>query len=110
MAGVPYDGNNPEFWDLYFPPHKEKEAEFTQNPPEFWKDNWLIRVRDLFDQHQPDLVYTDGGVFDGVGLDAMAHFYNASLRWHGGNLQSVYTIKNHLATSLSKLTKALAKW
>ena len=99
MAGVPYDGNNPEFWDLYFPPHKENEARFTQNPPEFWKDDWLIRVRDLFDQQQPDLVYTDGGVFDGVGLDAMAYYYNANMRWHGGSLQGVYTIKNHLATT-----------
>ncbi|HEY1213365.1 MAG TPA: alpha-L-fucosidase [Bryobacteraceae bacterium] len=99
LAGVPYDGNDSAYWDLYFPPHKEKEAQFTQNAPEFWKDNWLIRVRDLFDQHQPDLVYTDGGAFDQVGLDAIAYYYNANTRWHGGKLDSVYTIKNHLAST-----------
>jgi alpha-L-fucosidase len=96
-AGVPYDGNDPAYWDLYFPPHKEKEAQYTQNAPEFWKDNWLIRVKDLIDQHQPDLMYTDGGVFDQVGLDAIAHYYNANMSWHGGKLEGVYTIKNHTA-------------
>jgi alpha-L-fucosidase len=99
MAGVAYDGNDPTYWDLYFPPHKENAAQLDQNPPEFWKNDWLTRVRDLFAQHQPDLLYTDGGVFDEVGLHCMASFYNASMRAHGGNLESVYTLKNHLATS-----------
>jgi len=29
----------------------------------------------------------------------MVSFYNSSMRAHGGNLESVYTLKNHLATS-----------
>jgi alpha-L-fucosidase len=92
LAGVPYDGNNPKYQNLYFPPHPGDGAHYAQNPPEWWKQEWLRRVTDLIDQQRPDLVYTDGGAFDGVGLEAIAHFYNQ-------NPEGVYTIKNHTATT-----------
>ena len=59
-------------------------------------------MTDLIDQHQPDLVYTDGGAFDGVGLEAVAHYYNANLQWHKGDLQGVYTLKDHTAAGPEK--------
>jgi alpha-L-fucosidase len=57
---------------------------------------------DLIDQNQPDLVYTDGGAFDGVGLEAIARYYNANLQWHKGNLEGVYTLKDHTAAGREK--------
>jgi alpha-L-fucosidase len=95
LAGVPYDGNDPNYQELYFPPHPGDAAQYAINPPDSWKQDWLRRVTDLIDQHQPDLVYTDGGAFDGVGLEAIAHYYNANMQRHKGNLEGVYTLKNH---------------
>lgn len=99
LAGVPYDGTDPKYQDLYFPPHAGDQARYAPNPPESWKQDWLRRVRDLVDQHRPDLVYTDGGAFDGVGLELIAHYYNSNMKWHDGKLDGVYTLKNHTATS-----------
>ena len=94
-AGVPYDGNDPRNQDLYFPPHPDKSANYAQNPSDYFKWSWFVRVKDLIDQHKPDLVYTDGGVFGQVGLNLMAHYYNANMSWNKGDMQGVYTIKNH---------------
>ena len=44
-------------------------------------------------------MYTDGGAFDGQGLEAIAHYYNANLQWHKGGMEGVYTLKNHTAGS-----------
>ncbi|MGA2326837.1 MAG: alpha-L-fucosidase [Bryobacteraceae bacterium] len=96
-AGVPYDGNDPAYQDLYFPPHADTAAQYPQDAPEWWKQAWLARVKDLVDQHRPDVVYTDGGAFGQVGLELIAHYYNASMEWHGGRLEGVYTLKNHTA-------------
>jgi alpha-L-fucosidase len=94
-AGVPYDGNDPRNQDLYFEPHEERSANYAQQPSDYFKWSWFTRVRDLIDQYQPDLVYTDGGVFGQLGLSMIAHYYNANMAWHGGKLDGVYTIKNH---------------
>jgi alpha-L-fucosidase len=102
LAGVPYDGNDPRYQDLYFPPHAGDQAQYAINPPESWKQEWLRRVTDLMDQHRPDLFYTDGGAFDGVGLEAIAHYYNSSMDWHKGSMEGVYTLKNHTAEGHEK--------
>ena len=95
LAGVPYDGNDPKYADLYLPPHPIDKASYPINATEQWKREWLRRITDLLDQHQPDMVYTDGGAFDQVGLDLIAHYYNSSMQWHKGLLEGVYTLKNH---------------
>lgn len=95
LAGVPYDGNDPKYQDLYFEPHPETAAQYTVNPPESWQQRWFNRVKDLVDQYRPDLVYTDGGAFGAVGLKLIAHYYNENMKWHGGRLEGVYTLKNH---------------
>lgn len=97
LAGVPYDGNDPKYQDLYFEPHAEHAASYPQHPSDEWKQSWFNRVKDLVDQHQPDLVYTDGGVFGDVGREQIAHYYNANMTWHGGRQDGVYTLKNPAA-------------
>ena len=95
FAGIPYDGNDPEFADLYFPPHEDTTVTYPKNPPECWTREWFWRIRDLMDAFQPDLLYTDGAVpFDETGRSLIAHFYNANTTWHDGKLEAVYNIKD----------------
>ncbi len=87
LAGVPYDGANPAFADLYHDysglpadwakrflgPHEGMSRE----APDRWKLQYFRRVKDLVDQHQPDLLYTDGGIpFEEYGLSTVAELYN----------------------------------
>jgi alpha-L-fucosidase len=95
FAGIPYDGVDPRNRDLYHEPHLENTANYPLNPSSIFTRSWFVRVKDLIDQHRPDLVYTDGGVFGQAGLNVMAHYYNANMSWNGGEQQGVYTIKNH---------------
>jgi alpha-L-fucosidase len=94
LAGVPYDGANPRFADLYFPPHDDAGFQYPKNPPEWWMAQWQARITDLVDSYQPDLLYTDGGVpFGFHGRELMAHYYNAGLQWHAGRQELVYNVK-----------------
>jgi alpha-L-fucosidase len=95
-----YDGNDPAFADLYHS-YDGLPADFAttakamgRDAPERWKRQYFNRIKDLIDQHQPDLLYTDGGIpFEGYGLGLVAHVYNVSARAHGGRVESVYTSK-----------------
>lgn len=94
-AGVPYDGNDPACEDLYLPNRGEGEKApwYTENP--WWFERWFTRIKDLVDQHQPDLLYSDGGVpFGEVGVHLITHLYNLSARRHGGVNQAVYNHKD----------------
>lgn len=95
-AGVPYDGSDPKYWDLYHPQHDEPfgggEKWYGKNPQ--WHQTWDKRIRDLVDQYHPDLLYSDGGFpFGEIGRGLVAHFYNTNMQQHRGKLQAVYTCK-----------------
>ena len=95
MAGVPYDGANPKYQDLYhFPAEPNDKGWYSNNPR--WQQMWYDRIQELVDNYQPDLLYTDGGVPFGneVGRSLIAHLYNQDLKRHG-NLQAVYTCKQN---------------
>jgi len=95
-AGVPYDGNDPANQDLYHEPHEIMKSAWAEqgNEPVQWKHEWLTRIKDLVDQYQPDLLYTDGGIpFSEWGRSLVAHYYNQSLKWHRGAIDVVYTSK-----------------
>ena len=101
LAGVPYDGQNPEFSDLYGAKWKDHgsfpdfwyEQRSDVGPPEF-EQNFENRMKDLMDKYHPDLYYTDGGIpFKKAGLNVLAHFYNENQKWNGGKLEAVATIK-----------------
>jgi alpha-L-fucosidase len=95
LAGVPYDGNDPQFADLYHEKHEPAvRPGDVSNVPESWKRQYLLRLQDLIDQLQPDLLYHDGVIrFEQYGLKLVAHLYNQSARWHGGRVEAVYTSK-----------------
>ncbi len=95
-AGVPYDGNDREYEDLYLPNRGAKsfpEEWYTSNP--WWPEQWFAYAKELIDLYEPDLLYSDGGVpFETIGLHAIAHLYNSSAGRHGGVNQAVYTLKD----------------
>jgi alpha-L-fucosidase len=96
LAGVPYDGADPKWNDLYggCPEIYRKLPWDEDGIPDSWKRQWFLRIQDLVDQHQPDLLYSDGQIpFEDWGLNLVAHFYNQNLRQHGGKLEAVYTSK-----------------
>ncbi len=108
LKGVPYDGADPRWSDLYGLPWKVADpgyAEFNADtdyeqardvgPPE-WERRFELRMRDLLDRYEPDLYYVDGGVPFHVypaGLNILAHFYNSNIARHRGKLEAVATVK-----------------
>ena len=93
MAGVPYDGNNEEYADLY---HKKTAPDdngwLTKNPEN--QKEWLNRITELIDMYHPDLLYSDSELpFGEVGRTMLAHFYNQDMARNGGKLDAVYTCK-----------------
>ncbi len=93
MAGVPYDGNNPEFEDLYHPKTDPEDKEWLTTNPENQKD-WLKKVTELIDLYHPDLLYSDSELpFGEVGQSMLAHYYNQDLARNGGKNEAVYTAK-----------------
>ena len=102
LAGVAYDGVNLAYADLY---HGVGCAQWAHdNPrqfgwndngiPDAWKRHWFMRIKDVVDNYQPDLLYTDGPLpFENVGCSAVANLYNLSAKIHGGATQAVYTSK-----------------
>lgn len=97
LAGVPYDGADPQYADLYGDcPKVYRQLPWDEEGiPHKWKLHWFERVKDLIDQAQPDFVYCDGHIpFGEIGLSLVAHFYNQNIRTHAGKLQAVYTAKS----------------
>lgn len=118
FAGVPYAGNDPQAQDLYHPNRDEALAAngqwrwYTENAD--FHQRWFLRMKDLLDQHQPDLLYSDGGLpfvtpekldekggreriganAPEAGLHLVAHLYNLSAQRHGGRNEAVYNHKD----------------
>jgi alpha-L-fucosidase len=94
LAGIPYDGANSNYWDLYHFPAKPGDASWYSNDRR-WQQQWYDQIKQLVDDYHPDLLYSDGGVAFGneVGLSQIANLYNVSAADHGGQVQAVYTCK-----------------
>lgn len=105
LAGVPYDGQDPAFADLYHD-YSGQPADYalrfvatphlgmSREAPDWWKLQYFNRIKDLLDQHQPDLLYTDGGIpFEQFGWSTVAELYNVGPRSYRGDAQAVYFSK-----------------
>lgn len=92
-AGVPYDGNDPAYADLY---HQRAyfgdDAWMSVNPA--YQKEWYSYIKELIDMYHPDLLYSDSSIpFNNeVGRTMIAHYYNQSLD-KSGNPTVVYTCK-----------------
>ncbi len=94
LAGVPYDGADPQYQDLYHFPAEPGDTGWYSNNPR-WQQEWYNEIKELVDNYHPDLLYTDGGVPFGneVGRAMIAHLYNSDAARHGGKVQVIYTCK-----------------
>jgi alpha-L-fucosidase len=95
LAGVPYDGANSNYWDLYhFPAEPTDTSQWYSSDPR-WQQQWYDEIRELVDNYHPDLLYSDGPVPFGneVGLSQIANLYNDNLQHNHGTLTAVYTCK-----------------
>ena len=117
FAGVPYDGNDPEYRDFYLDNYKhitpsgDIDMWYTDNKA--YHAYWLSVMKELIDLYTPDLLYSDGALPFGShwcddlksgatypgdaeyaeGLEAVSYLYNASIAKHGEN-RAVYTQKD----------------
>jgi len=94
LAGVPYDGANSNYWDLYHFPAQPGDTGWYSKDPR-WQQQWFNEIKELVDNYHPDLLYSDGGVAFGneVGLSQIANFYNENAASHGGKTEAVYNCK-----------------
>ena len=68
--------------------HDARDGQWLETVPEnnpAFVRSWVTRQRELVDRYRPDMVYFDnyGLPLGQHGLDATAHYYNASLGWRG---------------------------
>lgn len=97
FAGVPYDGANPEFQDLYHPKTADDDKEWLTKNPENQK-KWLACITELIDLYHPDLVYSDSELpFGEVGRTMVSHLYNSDMAHNNGQLNAVYTCKHSVS-------------
>lgn len=98
--GVPYDGNDPAYQDLYHIPYDDDNRADTENPPLMWRYYWLLRMKDLTENYKPDFIYFDSAVpFAGedngkTGFEFFAWYYNLNKTWHDGAMEGVLTHKS----------------
>jgi len=92
-AGVPYDGTNLDYQDLYHAAAlPDDKAWLTTNPA--FQLEWYRCIKELIDNYQPDLLYSDSGLpFGDVGRTMIAHFYNQDITKNNGKLDAIYTCK-----------------
>jgi alpha-L-fucosidase len=93
-AGVPYDGADPAYWDLYHQPAEPGDTGWYSNNPK-WQQEWFNEIKELVDNYHPDLLYSDGGVpyANEVGMSMIAELYNTNAALHGGKVEAVYNCK-----------------
>ncbi len=99
LKGVPYDGDNPEFDDFYFPKHDDTHKRAAEKPPKWWRDQWAARMKDLIEKYDPDHFYFDSAVpFRGedagkTGMEVISYLYNNSMKNNDGKQEAVMAIK-----------------
>ena len=93
MAGVPYDGNDEQYADLYHKKAAPGDDKWLTNDLENQKE-WLANITELIDMYQPDLLYSDSELpFGEIGRTMLAHYYNQDIAKNGGSLNAVYNCK-----------------
>jgi alpha-L-fucosidase len=92
-AGVPYDGADPKYSDLYHATAMPDDKGWLTNNLVF-QIEWFNCIKELIDSYHPDLLYSDSQMpFEDVGRSLIAHFYNQDATKNSGIPSVVYTCK-----------------
>ena len=93
MKGVPYDGNDPMYQDLYHAKAMPDDQGWLSNNQE-WQREWMFSIKELIDKYHPDLLYSDSQFpYGEYGRNMLAYYYNTDMTKNGGKLEAVYTCK-----------------
>lgn len=102
LANQPYDGRltlaegKGQWWQDLGPEilYGRKHA-VTDLPDTPYVKNFYDRIRDLIDQHDPDLLYFDDTLLPlgWGGMNLGAYFYNHNLKTRGGKMEAVLNVK-----------------
>ena len=93
LKGVPYDGNDPRYQDLYHTKAAPNDNGWLTTNPE-WMKEWYADVKELVDTYHPDLLYSDSKLpFGDTGRMMLANFYNGNLLFNHGKATAVYNCK-----------------
>ena len=101
-AGVPYDGNDPEYRDFYHDNFEHLDVVKNGGFPMWYTHNeafhahWFASVKEMIDLYHPDLLYSDGGLPFGegqkaslddpqykTGLEFLSYYYNTAQQYNG---------------------------
>ena len=118
LAGVPYDGmqtiadGKGKWWEGMDPQMLNGKPHVKGTPSPEFVQQFLLRVQDVIDSYDPDLLYFDDSAtfnFDDGGEWApdlkvwlgmpdlapqiMAYYYNRNVQRHGGRLDAVMNLK-----------------
>jgi alpha-L-fucosidase len=92
-AGVPYDGANPLYSDLYHAATMPDDKGWLTNNLVF-QIEWFSSIKELIDNYHPDLLYSDSQMpFEDVGRSLVAHYYNQGISGNKETPDVVYTCK-----------------
>jgi alpha-L-fucosidase len=92
-AGVPYDGADSLYQDLYHTKAEPGDFGWLTNNPAYHLI-WFASIKELVDNYHPDLLYSDSRIpFGNIGRSLVAHYYNQDSAHNGGKLEAVYTCK-----------------
>ena len=93
LAGVPYDGNDSQYEDLYHTKADPSDIKNWLTNNAAWHKDWFNAVKEVIDMYHPDLVYSDSKLpFENVGRSMLAHYYNQNLK-NRANIDVVYNCK-----------------
>ena len=59
LAGVPYDGADPRFADLYWTGNERPNGHIRPDCAGRVQQTWFNRIQDMIDRYHPDLLYSD---------------------------------------------------
>ncbi len=93
MKGIPYDGNDPAYADLYHPKAAPDDKGWLSKNAQ-WQQDWLSSIKELIDGYHPDLLYSDSGFpFDSIGREMVSYYYNQYMATNNNRLDAVYNCK-----------------
>jgi len=116
MAGVPYDGADPQ-WPISITSTRRNSCAGARRPAAQLADARLHSRGDRptspsqgLDRPAPtDLLYNDGGlIYPEVSYQLVSHLYNVSAKLHGGKVEAVYTSKGGPTATPARVSSTLS--